>query len=128
MTNEDVQKQEAAGQGTEPSRPAASKESPSRSGTGPGRSESREQGTPGESRSGKRYTHLTERNRCRFTRAGTTRIDYKDIVTLHKLMTAQGKMLSRKRTGIAARYQRMAKTAIKRARFMALLPYTGVKT
>lgn len=78
-----------------------------------------------ESRSGKRYSHLTERNRCRFTKAGVKRIDYKDLLTLQRLMTAQGKILSRRRTGIAARYQRMVKKAIKRARYMALLPYTG---
>ncbi|MBI4586519.1 MAG: 30S ribosomal protein S18 [Planctomycetes bacterium] len=76
---------------------------------------------PGE----KRYAQLSDRVRCRFTRAGVDRIDYKDVMTLQKLMTAQAKVLSRKRTGIAARYQRMIKTAIKRARFMALLPYTG---
>ena len=76
---------------------------------------------------GRRYSHLSERNRCRFTRAGVKRIDYKDVVSLHKLMTTQGKILSRKRTGIAARYQRMVKKVIKRARFMALLPYTGIK-
>ena len=76
-------------------------------------------------RGGKRYSQLSERNRCRFTRAGVDRIDYKDVVTLQKLMTAQGKVFSRKRSGNAARYQRMVGQAIKRARFMALLPYTG---
>ncbi len=78
-----------------------------------------------DGRGGKRYSHLSDRNRCRFTRAGVKRIDYKDLVTLQRLMTAQGKILSRRRTGIAARYQRMVKKAIKRARYMALLPYTG---
>jgi small subunit ribosomal protein S18 len=73
----------------------------------------------------KRYSQLSERKRCRFTKDGVKRIDYKDIVTLQKLMTGQGKMLSRKRTGVAARYQRMIKIAIKRARYMALMPYTG---
>ncbi len=76
-------------------------------------------------RSTKRYTLISERNRCRFTRAGVDRIDYKDVVTLQKLMTNQGKIFSRKRSGNAARYQRMMKNAIKRARYMALLPYTG---
>jgi len=82
-------------------------------------------GGGGGDRKVKRYSQLSERNRCRFTRAGVKRIDYKDVVTLQKLMTVQGKILSRKRTGIAARYQRMIKTSIKRARYMALLPYTG---
>jgi small subunit ribosomal protein S18 len=76
-------------------------------------------------RSSKRYSLLSDRNRCRFTRAGVDRIDYKDVVTLQKLMTNQGKIFSRKRSGNAARFQRMVKQAIKRARFMALLPYTG---
>lgn len=75
--------------------------------------------------SGKRYSQLSERSRCRFTRDKVKRIDYKDIDTLQKLMTARGRIISRKRTGIGARYQRMVKTAIKRARYMALLPYTG---
>jgi small subunit ribosomal protein S18 len=76
-------------------------------------------------KSPKRYTQLSERNRCRFTRAGVDRIDYKDVVTLQKLMTNQARIFSRKRSGNAARFQRMVRTAIKRARFMALLPYTG---
>ena len=84
-------------------------------------------GEDAEGRKGpsKRYTLLSDRNRCRFTRAGVDRIDYKDVVTLQKLMTSQGKMFSRKRSGNAARFQRMVKMAIKRARFTALLPYTG---
>ena len=95
----------------------------------PGEGGRRDSAGGGESGGGKgrRYSHLSERNRCRFTRAGVKRIDYKDVVSLHKLMTTQGKILSRKRTGIAARYQRMVKKVIKRARFMALLPYTGIK-
>ena len=76
-------------------------------------------------RSPKRYTQLSEKSRCRFTRAGVDRIDYKDVVTLQKLLTPQARIFSRKRSGNAARYQRMVKIAIKRARFMALLPYTG---
>ena len=85
-----------------------------------------ELGLEGEGkRSQKRYTLLSDRNRCRFTRAGVDRIDYKDVVTLQKLMTSQGKIFSRKRSGNAARFQRMVKLAIKRARFMALLPYIG---
>ena len=74
---------------------------------------------------GRRYSQLSERSRCRFSRAGVKRIDYKDIGTLQKLITPQGKIQSPKRTGTAARYQRMVKQAVKRARFMALLPYTG---
>jgi len=52
------------------------------------------------------------------------KIDYKDIQNLQKMVTPQGKMLSRKRSGNCATHQRSAKQAVKRARFLALLPYT----
>jgi small subunit ribosomal protein S18 len=86
-----------------------------------------DRGTEGEEerRGPKRYTQMTDRNRCRFTRAGVERIDYKDLVTLQKLVTNQGKIFSRKRSGNAARYQRMVNRAIKQARYMALLSYVG---
>ena len=50
-------------------------------------------------------------------------MDYKDIETLQKLLTNRGKIYSRKRSGNCASCQRKATRAIKRARFMALLPY-----
>lgn len=74
--------------------------------------------------SAKRYRKNRE-SKCRFTREGINYVDYKDIATLQKLCTAQGKIFSRKRSGNSAKHQRMVKTAIKRARFMALLPYTN---
>jgi small subunit ribosomal protein S18 len=52
-------------------------------------------------------------------------VDYKDIRTLSKLVTPQGKLFSRKRSGACAYCQRQIKTAVKRARFLALLPYVG---
>jgi len=52
-------------------------------------------------------------------------IDYKDVDTLQKLITAQGKLFSRKRSGNCAKHQRSLKRAIKRARYMALIPYVG---
>ena len=51
-------------------------------------------------------------------------IDYKDIETLERLLTHRGKIYSRKRSGNCAGCQRKVKTAIKRARYMALLPYS----
>ena len=45
--------------------------------------------------------------------------------SLKKLMTGQGKLFSRKRSGLCAAYQRAVATAVKRARFMGLLPYVG---
>jgi small subunit ribosomal protein S18 len=57
------------------------------------------------------------------TETGTTYIDYKDTESLKKLMSGNGKIQSRKRTGADAMQQRMLARAIKRARYMALLPY-----
>ncbi|MFO0866919.1 MAG: 30S ribosomal protein S18 [Gemmataceae bacterium] len=63
------------------------------------------------------------KNRCRFcTKEGCPRpafVDYKDVATLKKMCTSQGKLFSRKRSGNCAAFQRAVKDAIKRARFMA---------
>ncbi len=56
---------------------------------------------------------------------GTYYIDYRDVELLRRLLSPNGKILSRKRTGLSAHEQRMAATAIKRARYMGLLPYTS---
>ncbi|MFA5423806.1 MAG: 30S ribosomal protein S18 [Phycisphaerae bacterium] len=69
-------------------------------------------------------TTVREQTQCRFCRSGTEYVDYKDIDTLTKLMTHRGKIYSRKRSGNCASCQRKVKKAIKRARFMSLLPYT----
>jgi small subunit ribosomal protein S18 len=66
-----------------------------------------------------------EQTQCRFCRGSISYIDYKDIDTLQKLLTNRGKIYSRKRSGNCAGCQRKAQTAIKRARFMALLPYVS---
>jgi len=52
-------------------------------------------------------------------------VDYKAVDDLRRLMTPNGKIYSRKRLGLSARNQRMVAQAIKRARYMALLPYTS---
>jgi small subunit ribosomal protein S18 len=70
------------------------------------------------------FTGPRDQTQCRFCRGGIKYIDYKDIDTLQKLLTNRGKIYSRKRSGNCAGCQRKAKAAIKRARFMALLPYT----
>ena len=64
-------------------------------------------------------------NKCRFTRARVTEIDYKDVPTLQKMVSAQGKIYGRKRTGTKAHFQRKVRRAVRRARFLALLPYVG---
>ena len=60
---------------------------------------------------------------CRFTAEGVKESDYKDIATLKNYVTETGKIVPSRVTGTRARYQRQLSTAIKRARFLALLPY-----
>lgn len=64
------------------------------------------------------------RKYCRFTAEGVTEIDYKDIETLKNYITETGKIVPSRITGTNARYQRQLSRAIKRARYLALLPYT----
>jgi len=61
---------------------------------------------------------------CKFTAEGVEQIDYKDIDTLKQYITETGKIIPSRITGTKARYQRQLSTAIKRARYLALLPYT----
>jgi len=56
---------------------------------------------------------------------GVTYVDYKDVETLRRLMSPNGKIYTRKRIGSNAREQRMIAQAVKRARHMGLLPYTS---
>jgi len=72
-----------------------------------------------------KIVRIRRETKCRFCRNRIEQVDYKDIKTLQKLTTAQGKLFSRKRSGNCARHQRSVKKAVKRARFMALLPYVG---
>jgi small subunit ribosomal protein S18 len=61
---------------------------------------------------------------CRFSAEGIVQIDYKDIPLLKNYITESGKIVPSRITGTSAKYQRQLSTAIKRARFLALLPYT----
>mgnify|MGYP006313003255 CR=1 FL=1 len=61
---------------------------------------------------------------CYFTVNKIDRIDFKDIELLKKFINERGKILPRRVTGTKARYQRMLTRAIKRARHLALLPFT----
>ena len=60
---------------------------------------------------------------CRITAEGVKEIDYKDLQTLKNYITETGKIVPSRITGTNAKYQRQLATAIKRARFLALLPY-----
>jgi small subunit ribosomal protein S18 len=61
---------------------------------------------------------------CRFTAEGVKEIDYKDLETLKAYISETGKIVPSRITGTKAKYQRQLSTAVKRARFLALLPYT----
>lgn len=64
------------------------------------------------------------RKYCRFTAEGVTQIDYKDVNLLKEYVGESGKIVPSRITGTKARYQRQLATAVKQARFLALLPYT----
>lgn len=65
------------------------------------------------------------KKQCYFSQHNINQIDYKDTEVLKKFINPHGRMIARKRTGISAKYQRQLATAVKRARFMGLLPYVA---
>src|SRR6185295_15939042 len=84
----------------------------------------------GKGKDGKRRergNNLFKRKKfCRFTAEGVKQIDYKDVDVLKDFIQENGKIMPARITGTKARYQRQLSTAIKRARFLALLPYTDL--
>ncbi|MCK5358469.1 MAG: 30S ribosomal protein S18 [Elusimicrobiales bacterium] len=62
---------------------------------------------------------------CHFCVNNISEVDYKDINTIRRFTNVYKKILPRKRTGMCSKHQRKLATAIKRARTMALLPYTN---
>ena len=67
--------------------------------------------------------YFRRRKYCRFTAEKITEVDYKDVELLKSFVTETGKIIPSRITGTKARYQRQLATAIKLARFLALLPY-----
>lgn len=65
---------------------------------------------------------------CNFCVDKVTHIDYKDYNMLRRYVTERGKILPRRQTGTCAKHQRALATAVKRARHVALLPFTGEQT
>ena len=63
---------------------------------------------------------------CRFTAENVVEIDYKDLETLKGYVTETGKIVPSRITGTSAKYQRQLARAIKRARYLSLLPYTDL--
>jgi len=66
---------------------------------------------------------LKHKRYCRFTVEHVEEIDYKDITVLKNYITETGKIIPSRMSGTSAKYQRQLATAIKRARFLALMPY-----
>lgn len=60
---------------------------------------------------------------CSFCRSNVDAVNYKDTKTLQRYLSSFGKIVPRKRSGVCAWHQRKLATAIKRARFMAMLPF-----
>jgi small subunit ribosomal protein S18 len=73
----------------------------------------------------RKKARFREQSKCRFCREKIEEIDHKDVPSLQKLTTDQGKLFSRKRSGNCAHHQRSSRRAVKLARFMALMPYVG---
>lgn len=67
---------------------------------------------------------VSRRKVCKFCENAVSRIDYKDVKTLRRYVTEQGKIIPRRVTGVCARHQRMLTRSIKRARNIALLHYS----
>ncbi len=90
----------------------------------------RPQGRFGKKKDGKkreRGNALFKRKKfCRFTAEGVKEIDYKDVDVLKDFIQENGKIMPARITGTKSRYQRQLGTAIKRARYLALIPYTDL--
>jgi len=68
--------------------------------------------------------YFRRRKFCRFTAEGVKEIDYKDIVTLKNYISESGKIVPSRITGTCSKFQRQLARAVKRARYLSLLPYT----
>jgi len=69
-------------------------------------------------------TPIKKNKTCNLCSLGVKEVDYKDIVTLQRYISSYGKIVPRRKSGICSKHQRKLAIAIKRARYMALLPYT----
>lgn len=68
--------------------------------------------------------YFRRRKYCKFTAEGIEHIDYKDLEILKEFVSETGKIVPSRITGTKARYQRQLATAVKRARYIALIPYS----
>ncbi len=80
-------------------------------------------GSGGGPRSGGRRPFFRRRNTCPFTGPNAPKIDYKDVKLLQRYISERGKMVPSRITAVSTKKQRVLSLAIKRARFLGLLPY-----
>jgi small subunit ribosomal protein S18 len=138
LTNEGSE----SGQPAEPNAPATTAEATNASPRPEGRTEEREQRPSGDRPEGGRPDDRGDRpprprgggfrgrgggrkKVCAFCVDKVDRVDYKDAIKLRRYITDRGKIEPRRKTGTCARHQRRLTIAIKRARHLALLPYTA---
>lgn len=72
-----------------------------------------------------RYRKYSRRDQMCYFCVEDAKINYKDVDTLRRYITARGKIRPRHRTGVCSKHQRLVAKAIKRARHMALLPFVA---
>ncbi|MBT5265904.1 MAG: 30S ribosomal protein S18 [Rhodospirillaceae bacterium] len=77
------------------------------------------------SRAAVRRPFMRRRKSCPFSGTSAPKIDYKDTKLLQRFLSERGKIVPSRITAVSAKKQRLLATAIKRARFLALLPYVG---
>jgi small subunit ribosomal protein S18 len=87
-----------------------------------GRSDSGSGGSGGRSGGGRR-PFFRRRKTCPFTGPNAPKIDYKDVKLLQRYISERGKMVPSRITAVSTKKQRVLSLAIKRARFLGLLPY-----
>jgi small subunit ribosomal protein S18 len=75
--------------------------------------------------SNKKGFRFSRKRVCAFCADRADTVDYKDVPLLRQYITGRGKIKPRRKTGLCARHQRRLSAAVKRARHIALLPYTG---
>jgi small subunit ribosomal protein S18 len=80
----------------------------------------------GKKKDDKGRSLFKRRKFCRFSAEKIEQIDYKDVELLKDFITENGKIMPARITGTKTGYQRQLSTAIKRARFLALMPYTDL--
>lgn len=81
------------------------------------------EGGHGGAGGGQRRPFFRRKKTCPFSGAGAPKIDYKDVKLLQRFISERGKIVPSRITAVSAKKQRLLANAIKRARFMALLPY-----